>query len=322
MIKPIDYLVLTLLGAVWGASFLFIGVAVPEFGPLNLMLLRVLIAGVIMFGVARLTIARGDLRRTLNLRHNWRNYLIIGLFNSALPFTLIAWSELRLPVSLASILNSTTPLFTAVVAAVVGMEVMRGRKIAGVLLGVAGVTVLMWGADVALDRGMVTAALASLLAAFCYGVGAVFAARHFSRLPAPLATSVQMLTAAMWLAAPGVMTTPAVRPSAVAIAATTALILLSTTFAYVLYFHLLQRIGPTRTSSVTFLVPVFGSAWGILLLGEPFSWGMVVGMGIILLSVGLVIGRAEATEPQREIDAFSDGPVNDGAIINGAAGDD
>ena len=134
--KPIHYLSLLLLGAVWGASFLFIGVAAPAFGPLTLMLVRVLVAGLLMLGVAVVTQGR-PVGGTLQLRANWRIYLAIGLLNSALPFTLIAFSELRLPASLAAILNSTTPLFTALMAAAWGSEPLTGRKGLGVILGLS-----------------------------------------------------------------------------------------------------------------------------------------------------------------------------------------
>jgi len=293
--KPIHYAALTLLGAVWGASFLFIGVAVPEFGPLNLMFVRVLAAGLIMFAVARLTL-REHLGPALRLRQNWRVYLIIGLLNSALPFTLIAYSELHLPVSLAAILNSTTPLFTALIAALWGSERLSGRKVGGVVLGVAGVAVLMGGAPLALNSVVALAVLASLLAALSYGTATVYAARHMTGLPAALASAAQLLAASVWLVVPGMAAAPAARPSTAAIGALAALILLSTTFAYLLYFYLLRHVGPTRTASVTFLVPVFGSVWAVLLLREPFNLGMLAGMGIILLSVGLVMGarRAEA----------------------------
>lgn len=287
--KPIHYGALLILGAVWGASFLFIGVAVPEFGPLRLMFIRVLLAGLILLGVARLTLRQTSLRDTLRLRENWRKYLIVGLLNSALPFTLIAFSELRLSVSLAAILNSTTPLFTALVAAAWGSEQLTGRKIVGVLLGVVGVGVLLGGAPLTLDQGILTAVLASLLAALFYGLGAVYAARHISGLPAAYASTIQLLAAAVWLAVPAAVT-PAIQPSPVAVYALAALILVSTTFAYVLYFFLLKNIGPTRTASVTFLVPVFGSTWAIIFLHEPFSLSMLLGLAIILLSVGLVTG--------------------------------
>ena len=289
--KPIHYTALLLLGAVWGASFLFIGVAAPEFGPLSLMFARVLIAGLLMLGVATLTQRGAGLRATLRLRQNWRTYLIVGLFNSALPFTLIAFSELRLTASLAAILNSTTPLFTALVAAVWGSERLTGRKVWGVLLGVVGVAVLVGGAPLAINGGIILAVLASLLAALSYGTGTVYAARHIIGLPAATASTVQLLGAAVILAAPGALALPPQRPSAAAIGALAALILLSTTFAYLLYFFLLKNVGPTRTASVTFLVPVFGSLWAVLFLREPFSVWMLLGMAIILTSVGLVTSR-------------------------------
>ena len=287
--KPIHYGALLVLGAVWGASYLFIGVAVPEFGPLRLMFLRVLIAGLLLLVVARLTLRQTGLRETLRLRENWRKYLIVGLLNSALPFTLIAFSELRLSVSLAAILNSTTTLFTALVAAAWGSERLTGRKIMGVLLGVIGVGVLVGGAPLTLDRGILMAVLASLLAALAYGMGAVYAAKHISSLPAAYASTAQLLAAAVWLVVPAAVA-PAIRPSPLAVGALAALILVSTTFAYLLYFFLLRNIGPTRTASVTFLVPVFGSTWAILFLHEPFSLSMLLGLAIILLSVGLVMG--------------------------------
>ena len=293
--KPIHYLSLLLLGAVWGASFLFIGVAAPGFGPLTLMFARVLVAGLLMAGVAYAS-QRQRVRATLNLRANWRVYLIIGLLNSALPFTLIAYSELRLPASLASILNSTTPLFTALVAAAWGSEVLTGRKVLGVILGMAGVAVLVGGAPLALDGAALLAVGASLLAALAYGMGTVFAARHMTGLPAAYASAIQLLAAAVWLVGPGVLAAPAAPPPRAAVVALAALILLSTTFAYLLYFFLLKNVGPTRTASVTFLVPVFGSLWAILFLNETFTLGMAAGLAIILVSVGLVVGRRRGRE--------------------------
>jgi drug/metabolite transporter (DMT)-like permease len=289
--RPIHYAALLLLGAVWGASFLFIGVAVPAFGPLSLMFARVLIAGLLLLAFAAFTQRRGGLRATLRLRQNWRTYLVIGLLNSALPFTLIAFSELRLTASLAAILNSTTPLFTALVAAAWGSERLTGRKVWGVLLGVAGVAVLVGGAPLAVNGAVVVAVLASLLAALCYGLGTVYAARHITGLPGATASTVQLLGAAVILAVPGVVAFPDVSPSPAAVAALAALILVSTTFAYLLYFFLLRNVGPTRTASVTLLVPVFGTLWSILFLREPFNAGMLLGLAIILTSVTLVTSR-------------------------------
>jgi drug/metabolite transporter (DMT)-like permease len=295
--KPIHYASLTLLGAVWGASFLLIGVAAPAVGPPALMLQRVLIAGLLMAGVATLS-RGGGLRATLRLGQMWRAYLFIGLFNAALPFTLIAFSELRLPASLAAILNSTTPLFTALAAAAWGSERLTGRKIAGVLLGMAGVAVLVGGAPLALDRTALLAVGASLLAALSYGVATVYAARRVTGLPAAYASTAQLLAAAVWLAVPAALAWPDTPPPGAAVAALAALILLSTTFAYLLYFYLLRHVGPTRTASVTFLVPLFGALWSVLFLDEQFSLGMAVGLAIILVSVGLVLGRRVVTSEE------------------------
>jgi drug/metabolite transporter (DMT)-like permease len=284
--KPIHSGALLLLGAIWGASFLFIGVAVAEFGPLSLMFLRVLAAGLILVGLATMK----QRKTTLHWRANWRKYLTVGLLNSALPFTLIAFSELNITVSLAAILNSTTPLFTVLITAVWSKEKLTGRKVLGVLFGIIGVAVLMGGGPLAVTTEIIIAVTASLLAAFCYGTGTVYAAKNLAGLPPLYASIAQLLGAAILLAAPAALAIPPSLPSATAIIALLALILFSTSFAYLLYFYLLQNVGPTRTASVTFLVPVFGAIWGILLLREPFNTSMLLGMTIILASVGMVTG--------------------------------
>lgn len=288
--KPIHGVAILLLGAIWGASFLFIGLAVKEFGPLCLMFLRVLIAGLLLMLLASLMRRNHGSGAGLHVRTKWRQYLTVGLLNSALPFTLIAFSELNIPVALTAILNSTTPLFTAFIAALWGYEALTRRKVLGSLLGMIGVTVLVGGSPLIINGELITAILASLLAACCYGAGTVYAARHISGLPPMYASMTQLLSAAIILLVPTGFYLPPALPSSTAILALLALTLLSTTFAYLLYFFLLQHVGPIRTASVTLLVPVFGSLWGILFLHESFSTGMLMGMAIILTSVGLVSG--------------------------------
>jgi drug/metabolite transporter (DMT)-like permease len=288
--KPVQYGALLLLGAIWGASFLFIGIAVSEFGPLALMFLRVLLAGLILLGVVYFTQQQNNIGKILRVRENWRKYLIVGLFNSALPFTLIAFAELKLTVSLAAILNSTTTLFTVLIATAWSNEKLTRRKLLGVLMGVIGVSVLMGGGPLAINTGVIIAAVASLLAACSYGAATVYASKNFTGLPPVYASMVQLLSAAILLAIPAALTIPPIIPSSKAIIALLALILISTAFAYLLYFYLLQNVGPTRTASVTFLVPVFGSLWGIIFQGEVFNVGMLLGMAIIFTSIGLVLG--------------------------------
>jgi drug/metabolite transporter (DMT)-like permease len=284
LMKPLEIGVLVLLGAIWGASYLFIRVAAPAFGPMVLMFSRVVLAGLVLLGYA------AYLRQLPDYRHTWRKFLVLGLINSAIPFTLIAWSELTLNASLAAILNSTTPLFTALIAALIGKESLTWQKIAGVLLGIVGVAVLVGGSPLVLNKAVILAAFASLVAALFYGIGTVFASLSFHGMR-PLHTSIgQLLGASVVMVIPATVSIPSEPPSWNAVWAFLALALLSTSVAYLLYFYLINHVGPTRTASVTFLVPIFGSIWGILFLNEPFSVGMLIGGAIILASVGLVLG--------------------------------
>lgn len=288
--KPIHYAALLLLGSIWGASFLFIGLAVHEFGPLLLMFLRVLGAGLVLVGLAQWRQRQQKSETGLNWRTNWRTYLVVGLLNSALPFTLIAFSELSITASLAAVFNSTTPLFAVLIAAVWRNEPLTRRKLLGGFLGVVGVSILTGGGSLAVNAELIVAVLASLAAALCYGAGTVYAAKNLKGLTPIYASIAQLLSAAVLLAIPAVLAIPTTMPSPTAIIALLALTLLSTSFAYLLYFFLLQNVGSTRTASVTFLVPVFGTIWGIAFLQDPFNLGMLLGMGVILASVGLVTG--------------------------------
>jgi len=284
-VKPKEIAALTLLGAIWGASFLFIRVAVPFFGPMVLMDFRVLIAGfaLLIFAYFR--------RQLPNHLHRWREFLILGFFNAALPFALIAFSQLTLTASLASILNSTTPLFTAVIAALVLGHSLTIRKLGGISMGIMGVAVLVGGSPLDIDMTKIIAVLASLGAACSYGIGTVYASRNFHGMK-PLHTAIgQLMSAGVILLLPAAFSAPSEPPPINAVIALLALALLSTSFAYQLYFFLVNNVGPTRTASVTFLVPVFGTIWGVIFLQEALSTGMIIGMLIILLSVRLVISE-------------------------------
>jgi drug/metabolite transporter (DMT)-like permease len=274
---------LVLLGAIWGASFLFIRVAAQPFGPLALMFTRVIVAGLLLLAYAAFV------QQIPHLRAHWREFVMLGALNSALPFVLIAFSQLTLNASLAAIINSMTPLFTALIAALWGSEELTWQKVMGVILGIIGVAVLVGGSPLELTSTVVIAALASVAAAFFYGLAANYAARHFTGMR-PLHTSIgQLLGASVVLLLPAAATIPQTLPPTSAIGALLALTLLSTSCAYLLYFYLLNNVGATRAASVTFLVPVFGTIWGIIFLNEPFNVGMLVGGAIILASVGLVL---------------------------------
>jgi drug/metabolite transporter (DMT)-like permease len=243
---------LVLLGAVWGGSFLFIRISVPALGPLPLMAARVLIAGAILWCVF------AALRQPLPLSDHAGGLLVLGSVNAALPFTRIGWAELHLTASLASLLNATVPLFTTLASVFWLQEQLTPRRATGLLVGMVGVGVLVgWNPAAPTGRGLLS-------------VGAM------------------LLAAGTLLLLPGLWTLPTRTPPQPTLWALLSLAVLSTALAYLLYFYLIGRIGPTRTNSVAFLVPVFGMAWGAAFLGEPITRGMLGGLVCILLGLFLV----------------------------------
>jgi drug/metabolite transporter (DMT)-like permease len=169
-------------------------------------------------------------------------------------------------------------------------EPMGPRQVAGLLLGMGGVVVLVGWSPVPVSGRMVLDAAAVLAASVCYAYAGIYAKRRLAELPAAALALGQQLGAAAWLVVPAVLTAPAAMPSSRAMLALAALATVSTAFAYLLYIFLISRIGPTRTPTVAYLIPVFGLLWGVLFLGESITAGMMVGMGCILVSMVLVNG--------------------------------
>ena len=271
-----------MLAALWGASFLFMRVASPALGPVVLIDLRVLIAGLALVLYAGIT-----RRRPVSWR-KWPQYLLLGILNAAIPFSLIAAAELTLDASVAAILNALTPLFTAVIAHVWTHDRLTKHKLGALALGVVGVGVLVGGnAHLPIARMFIAVGL-SLGAACCYGIGGVFASLALKN-EEPLTLAIgQQLAAGLVLLPLAVFLLPHAVPAPTVMAAVLGLALLSTSLAYLLYFHLMRSIGPVKTLSVTFLVPVFGVLWGRIFLHEPLSASMLGGLSVILLSVAVV----------------------------------
>ena len=273
---------LFLLGAIWGASFLFIRVAVPTLGPFVLMDLRV---GLAAAALAPYALA---VSRLPSLRTRRQEFLIIGGLNAAIPFTLIAAAEIILTSSLAAILNSTTPLFAAVVAAAWIGEALTLRKVVGLLLGVVGVATLVGLDPVPLNREVFLSVGAMLVASCSYALGGVYAKRTFEGVPSLAMATGQQVGAAVLLLPFAAATLPREAPSPSVVLSVLGLALLCTAVAYLLYFYLIANAGPTKTLTVTFLIPLFGLFFGVLLLEEPFGLGTLVGLGVILVGVALV----------------------------------
>jgi drug/metabolite transporter (DMT)-like permease len=293
--RPKDLGALILLGALWGGSFLFIRVAVPALGPFVLMELRVGFAALVL---ALYAVAVGRLPK---LRARWREFLIIGTVNSAIPFSLIAAAEINLTASLAAILNSTTVMFTAVVAAVWTGEPLTARKVVGVVSGIVGVAVLVGWDPIPLNGIVLLSVGAMLGASLAYALGAVYVKRTFAGTP-PMTMAIGQQTASAAVLLPlAAVSLPGERPSLAVALSVLGLALLSTAIAYLLYFRLIESVGPTSTVTVTLLVPVFGLLFGVLILDEPFGVGTLAGLAIILSSIALVTsaGFGGATERSR-----------------------
>jgi drug/metabolite transporter (DMT)-like permease len=290
---PRDLGALVLLSALWGASFIYIRVAVPALGPFVLVELRVGLAAVALVLCAAL------LGRLPKLRARWRQFALLGAVNVAIPFSLISAAEINLTASLAAILNSTTVMFTAVVSAVWMGDALTARKLLGVALGIAGVTVLVGWDPIAMNWAVALSVGAMLAASLAYALGSVYAKRTFAHSP-PLAIASGQLTAAAMLVLPlAAVSTPEQSPSTIVVLSVLGLALPSTAVAYMLYFRLIANVGPTSTSTVTLLVPLFGLLFGVVLLDEPVGVGTLAGLVLILSSVILITGLGAARPKAR-----------------------
>jgi drug/metabolite transporter (DMT)-like permease len=287
--RDLGYLIL--LGMLWGGSFLFIRIGVPELGPFVLVELRVGIAAV------ALALCAVILGRLPKVRARWKQFAILGAVNAAIPFSLISAAEINLTASLAAILNSTTVMFTAVVAAVWMGDALTARKLVGVALGIVGVTVLVGWDPIAMNWAVALSVGAMLAASLAYALGSVYAKRTFADSP-PLAIASGQLTAAAMLMLPlAAVSAPEQSPSTIVVLSVLGLALPSTAVAYMLYFRLIANVGPTSTSTVTLLVPLFGLLFGVVLLDEPVGVGTLAGLVLILSSVTLITGLG-ATRPK------------------------
>jgi drug/metabolite transporter (DMT)-like permease len=271
------------LSAIWGASFLFMRMGAPVLGPALLIELRVGLAAIFLLIVGTF------LKRGLDARKNWKHYVVLGLFNSALPFLLFAFAARTLSASLLSILNATSPLWGAVIGALWTRTALPGRASLGLALGVLGVVMLVGFDPTPLRQGAPAAIVLGLGAAFSYGIATNYA--KAAKKVEPFANAHGSMWAATLLIAPAVpFFSNAVVPSATIALAVLALGVVCSGIAYLLYFRLIADIGAAPALTVTFLVPVFGVAWGHFLLGEPIGWNTIAGACVVILATVLVTG--------------------------------
>ena len=277
-----------LLAALWGASFLFMRLGTLEFGPLPTAGLRVAIASLALLPVM---LSRGLWPQ---LRQHWKPVMICGLINSAIPFALFSFALLSISTGLSSILNATVPLFGALVAWLWLGDKPGTSRTVGLVIGFIGVALQARGkASFKPDAsGAVTAwgILACLLATISYAVAASFTRRYLSGLNSLMVATGSQIGAALGLALPTLLMWPAQAPSLKAWGALLALGTLCTAVAYVLFFRLIERLGPARAITVTFTIPVFAVFYGVTLLGETVTTWMLFCGVIVLCGTALATG--------------------------------
>jgi drug/metabolite transporter (DMT)-like permease len=283
-LKPKHWFIFILLGAIWSSSFLWIKIAVQEVGPITLVAFRVLFG--LLFGLAVILIQRPRLPWRLK---DWYPLLLLGIVNVAIPFFLISWGEQSIDSAVAAILDATVPLFTILLAHyALHDDKMTVPKVVGLLMGFAGVVVLM-SKDIGASPGSLLGQLAVVAASGFYAGSSVYARKRTADAPGimrsvgPLVSS----TLVMWLAAPVLEAPFKVPQLPITWIALLWLGILGSGFAFILNYYLIHAIGPTRTTMVTYLFPLGGVILGVLFLHEQLSWQVLVGAVLIVLSLAV-----------------------------------
>ncbi len=291
--KQRDGIDLALLGALWGAAFLFIRIAVPEFGPIALVEVRVAIAAALLLGWLAV---RGELGA---FRGRWRNLALIGALNTAVPFSLFAYATRTVPAGFAAVLNATVPLWGALIGRIVFGEKLGIDRGVGVFVGFIGVVILV--APKLSLGGETLAIVAALAASSMYALSAHLTRRMLPGMSSLAISGGSLLASVALLAIPALIWRPVAMPGAAAWGSVVALAVGGTALGYVLYFRLLEHAGPTSAMAVTYLIPLFGMIWGWLFLDEAATATMLIGCGFILAGVAVATGIVRGWMPARRL---------------------
>jgi drug/metabolite transporter (DMT)-like permease len=285
-VRPADTARLVALAAIWGASFIFIRVSAPVLGPAWVAEGRVLIGALVLLAWFRFTGFDPEWRR------HRRFYIAIGILNSAIPFTLYGFAGMHMSAPVMSILNATSPMFGLLLGAAFAGERITARKIAGIVIGAIGVALVAQPSEDAASPMFMWAVGACLCASFSYGMTGVLIKKWGAGVPSRgIAVGAQLVAAVVLLPLLPFMP-PLAAPSAVVLANLLGLGVLASGIALLLYFRLMADIGATRALTVTFLVPVFGLLWGMLLLGESLTGAGMAGAVLVLAGTVLVTVRS------------------------------
>ena len=269
---------LTMLGAIWGGSFLFMRVAAADFGPLPLVEARLALGALILLPF--LWAARAHFSVAL-----WLRIAGIAAINSVIPFALFAWGAERAPAGIGAISNAMTVMFTALIAFVFYGEQIGPRRLIGLVAGFVGVAILASGRTA--GASVWPAALAGTTAAFLYGIGINLVRRYLTGLPPGAVAAANLVSGSVLLAPLAIYNWPHHVIPAGSWVSAVLLGVLCTGIAFVFYYRLIGRVGAARASTVTYLIPLFGVIWAWLILGEPLTLTMALAGALILAGVAL-----------------------------------
>ena len=277
-----------LLAAIWGSSFMFMRIAVREFGALPTAGLRVLIGALFLIPIM---LSKG---LSAALRPHWKLTFGVGILNSGIPFACLTFALLSISSGLSAILNATVPMFGALIAWAWLKDRPSASRLVGLVIGMAGVAMLAWDkASFTPDAQGVTtgwAIMAALFAFFCYGVSASIAKKYMGGIPSLVSATGSQIGAAIGLAPALFYFWPKAPVSRGAWGCVLVLGVVCSGFAYILYFRLIERAGPARALAVTFAVPVFAVSYGVALLGEAVTLWMLLCAGVIVVGTALSTG--------------------------------
>jgi len=272
------------LAALWGGSYLFMRISVPHVGAEWVVEGRTLAGGLVLAAFIVLT------GRGFALARHWRGFVVIGVMGVAVPFWLIGTAVKTIDASTAAILNTTSPIFSAIVASVWIRDRLTLEKVAGIALSIVGIAILVGWTPKPMSAAELFACSLSLLACACYGWVSVFTKVHMKEAPSSAISAVSCLIAAGALAPFTPWSVIAAPVPAIAWISVLALGVFSTGVAFILYYRLISDLGPVKALMVTLLIPVFGILWGVLLLGEPITPGRIVGCAIVLAGCAMALG--------------------------------
>ena len=270
---------------IWGGSFVFMRILAPVLGPILTSNLRILLAGIILIIYFRI------ISLDVEWKKNFKHYLVLGLLNCSIPFCLFSFAALHLQASNMSILNACTPFFAAIFSSIWLNEPLRANRVIGLILGFSGVVIISKAAAIEHDGMFILATLACVLATVCYGLCGIYVKTQAQQVnPVAIAGASSLIG--------GLALIPAnyfggeVGDITLKIAAMVFVFaLFCSAIAFILFYKLIQEVGPTKTATVTFLIPVFGMLWGHLILGEQITSGVFLGCAVILSGIYLIFKK-------------------------------